>query len=214
MRLIIFGPPGVGKGTISEWIIKKYSIPHVSSGNIIREVVATKGKYADKVRPYLEKGLLVPDDIIIGMIEQRLNQKDCDAGYILDGFPRTVEQAKFLDKRLSKTNRQINHAINLKASDKIVIERLSGRRICSKCDAIYHLKNIPPKIPGKCDKCGSALFQREDDKPETIKRRIKVYNEQTMPLIQYYKKQKLLKDIDTNKPLEEIFSDVDALLSS
>ena len=214
MRLIIFGPPGVGKGTLSARVVQKYGIPHISSGNIIREIVATGDKYASEAKPYLEKGLLVPDRIIIDLIEHRLRQKDCDNGYILDGFPRTVEQARFLAKRLGKNGRQINHVLNLQASEKTIIERLSGRRMCKKCDAIYHLENIPPKVPGKCDQCGGELFQREDDKPETIKKRITVYNEQTKPLIQYYRNKKLIRNIDTNEPLDEIYADVDKALAS
>ena len=212
MRLILFGPPGVGKGTTSAMLVKDYKIPHISSGNIIREIASEKSESAKKVKPYLENGLLVPNEIITPVIKDRLKQDDCKNGFALDGFPRNVEQAEFLDKLLAKDCIEINYVINLIAKDKTIIGRLSGRRICKNCDAIYHLQNIPPKKEGICDKCGGVLIQREDDKPEVIKERIKQYQKETKPLIEYYAKENLLRNIDTDKPLDEIFSDIRAVL--
>lgn len=204
MRLIIFGPPGVGKGTISGMLIKKYKIPHISSGNIIRELVH-KDKAFSKFKSIVDKGGLLPDDAVIKIIEKRLMKPDCKNGYILDGFPRTIAQAEFLDKDLAKKGINIDHVLDLLASDEVIIERLSGRRMCKNCDAIYHLQNIPPKKAGVCDKCGGELIQREDDQPDVIKKRIIAYHKETQPLIDFYKQKELLVEIDTNKPIDEIF---------
>lgn len=214
MIIIIFGAPGVGKGTISSMIKAKYKIPHISSGNLIREAIEEKSKYALELQPFLERGQLIPDAVAINIIKDRVSHEDCNNGYILDGFPRTLPQAEFLDRMLSDQGLEINFVLNLIAKGKVIIERLSGRRICKKCDAIYHIKNLRPKRKGVCDKCGSTLFQREDDKPATIKKRIRVYQEQTKPLIDFYHEKKILIDIDTEKPLEEIFEEINKRISA
>ncbi len=208
MRFIIFGPPGVGKGTISAMIKKKYEIPHISSGNLIREMIASNGHFASELKPFLDRGQLVPDAIAINIIKERVREKDCDHGFILDGFPRTIPQAEFLDRMLENINLNIEHVLNLVASEKVIIERLSGRRICKKCDAVYHIINLKPKKAGICDNCKSSLFQRDDDKPSIIKKRIKVYHEETQQLIEYYSKKGILVDIQTEKPIEDIFENV------
>lgn len=208
MRIIIFGPPGVGKGTVAGWILNKYSIVHISTGDILREAIKKGTELGEKAKPYMNFGMLVPDNIIIDLIKKRLTNPDCKKGYILDGYPRTIPQAKFLDKELADTGLNIDHVLNLKAPMKVIIQRLSGRRMCSHCRAIFHLTNIPPKVDGVCDKCKGELYQREDDKPRAIKKRLKVYLKQTKPLLKFYKRKKIIRDVDTHKPLDEIFKNV------
>jgi len=199
----MFGAPGVGKGTIAKMLSKHFKIPHVSSGDIIREEIKLKTSSGIEAEPYVSKGLLVPDDVVIDLIKDRLKEDDCKKGIIFDGFPRTIPQAEHLDEAGIK----IHKVINFTASEKTLIGRISGRRICPKCQAIFHVKNIPPKKEGICDKCGSDLYQRDDDKPESVKKRLKVYVKQTKPLIKYYTKKGLITDIDTEKPIPEIFKD-------
>ena len=187
MIILMFGPPGVGKGTISSMLREKYNLPHISSGNIIREAIHDNGKFAIELKQFLERGQLVPDAIAINIIKERVSHDDCKNGYILDGFPRTTPQAEFLDRALEESHLKINYVLNLVADEMIIIERLSGRRICSKCDSIYHIKNLMPKKEDVCDKCGAKLFRRVDDKPTTIRNRIRVYQEQTKPLIEFYR---------------------------
>lgn len=202
MNIVIFGPPGIGKGSISSLVKEKYGIPHIATGNILRESADKK------IRECMEKGLLVPDNEVMRIAEKRLKEKDCRKGFILDGFPRTLEQAKFLDEKKVK----IDIVINLVAATEIIIARLSGRLICPKCGAIYHVKNIPPKREGICDKCGSKLVQRADDKPEVVKNRIEVYQKQTRDLIGFYRGRKLLVDIDGEGDLSRIFRDIAAAI--
>jgi len=203
MNLIFLGPPGIGKGTLAKMLAKNLKVPHVSSGDIIREEIRLKTKPGIEVESFVEKGLLIPDDIVIELIRDRLKKDDCKNGIIFDGFPRTIPQAEHLDKAGIK----INKVINFTASEKTIIGRISGRRMCKKCNIIYHIINIPPKVEGVCDKCGNELYQRKDDKPEAIKKRLKVYEKQTKPLIDYYKKKGLIVDVDTEKPIPEIFKD-------
>lgn len=198
--------PGVGKGTLAAMLNKKYKLPHISSGNLLRELVS-KGIAGEDLKAVIDKGHLVQDLLVYKIVGDRLKEKDCEKGFILDGFPRTVAQAEFLDELVKRKNVEIAKVINFKASEKTIIKRLSGRRMCGKCDAIYHLENIPPKKAGICDKCGGELIQREDDKPEVIKNRIEVYKKQTAPVIDFYEKKRLLAYIDTEKPIEEIFED-------
>ena len=207
MIIILFGPPGIGKGTLAAMLNKKFSIPHISSGNLLRELVNKKIAGED-LKLIINSGELVQDVLVLKIIGDRIKEKDCEKGFILDGFPRTVPQAEFLEKVLLNGTSKITKVINFKAKEETIISRLSGRRMCEKCDSIYHLQNIPPKVPGICDKCGGRLIQRKDDHPEVIKQRIEVYKKQTYPLISFYKKQGLLVDIDTEKPLEKIFEDV------
>ncbi len=206
MIIILFGVPGVGKGTLAAMLNKKYNLPHISSGNLLRELV-NKGIAGEDLKAIIDKGHLVQDLLVYKIVGDRLKEKECENGFILDGFPRTIAQAEFLDDFVKHKNTNITKVINFKASEKTIIKRLGGRRMCSKCDAIYHLQNIKPKKAGICDKCGGELLQREDDKPEVIKNRIEVYKKQTAPVIDFYENKGLLVYIDTEKPIEEIFED-------
>lgn len=206
MIIILFGVPGVGKGTLAAMLNKKYNLPHISSGNLLRELV-NKGIAGEDLKAIIDKGHLVQDLLVYKIVGDRLKEKDCEKGFILDGFPRTIAQAEFLDDFVKHKNTNITNVINFKASEKTIIKRLGGRRMCSKCDAIYHLQNIKPKKAGICDKCGGELLQREDDKPEVIKNRIEVYKKQTAPVTDFYENKGLLVYIDTEKPIEEIFED-------
>ena len=204
MNIVIFGPPGIGKGSISSLVKEKYKIPHIATGNILRESADRK------IKEYMENGLLVPDSEVMRIIEGRLREKDCKKGFILDGFPRTIEQAKFLDKNKIR----IDTVLNLVAATETIVARLSGRLICPKCGAIYHVKNIPPKKEGICDKCGSKLVQRADDKPEVIKNRIQVYQKQTKELIDFYRNKGLLVDVNGEGSLSAIFKDIAAAIEN
>jgi len=204
MNIVIFGPPGIGKGSISSLVKEKYKIPHIATGNILRESADRK------IKEYMENGLLVPDSEVMRIIEGRLREKDCKKGFILDGFPRTIEQAKFLDKNKIR----IDTVLNLVAATETIVARLSGRLICPKCGAIYHVKNIPPKKEGICDKCGSKLVQRADDKPDVIKNRIQVYQKQTKELIDFYRNKGLLVDVNGEGSLSAIFKDIAAAIEN
>jgi len=204
MNIVIFGPPGVGKGSISLMLKRKYDVPHISTGNILRE----ESKKNPSIKVYLEKGALVPDEKVMSTVKKRLGKKDCEKGFILDGFPRTLTQARFL----KEIKVAIDFVLNLVLDTAIIISRLGGRLICPKDDSIYHTKNIPPKKPGICDKCGAKLVQRKDDKPEVIKKRIKVYKKQTEELIRYYRNEKLLIDIPANITLDKIFDNIVAAI--
>ena len=206
MIIILFGVPGVGKGTLAAMLNKRYNLPHISSGNLLRELIS-KGIAGEDLKAIINKGHLVQDLIVYKIVGDRLKEKDCEKGVILDGFPRTVAQAEFLDDLIKNGKIDNIKVINFKASEETIIKRLSGRRMCEKCDAIYHLQNIPPKKPGICDKCGGKLIQREDDKSEIIKNRIEVYKKQTAPVMDFYKKKGILLDINTEQPIEKIFED-------
>src|SRR3989338_6911236 len=200
MNIVMLGAPGVGKGTIAQMLEKKLGIPHISTGDILREIASKKTKLGEKIKKYLNSGKLAPKRIVIRSLKERINKKDCDNGFILDGFPRTKSQAKALGK-IADTN----VVFDLHASEKAIIQRLSGRRICMKCRSIYHIKNMPPKRKGFCDKCKVKLAHRADDKPKAIKKRLKVYKRKTEPLIKYYIKRKLLKRINAKGNPQDIF---------
>jgi adenylate kinase len=214
MKLVLLGPPGAGKGTQSVVLAKEYRIPHISTGDMLRESVKSAQPLGLKAKTYMDKGELVPDEIVIGIVAERLNKDDAKNGYILDGFPRTLKQALDLDEALNKASSGIDMVIYFATSPAVAIERLSGRRVCKTCGFNYHIKNIPPKKEGLCDKCAGALFQRPDDKEDTVRNRLKVYEEQTKPLIDYYDKKRILKRVsgdmgvdDLFKVLSKIFSD-------
>ena len=199
MKLIFLGSPGVGKGTLADMLKERKKITKISTGDLLREHVKNQTALGKEAQKYMDHGNLVPDNIVIEMVKEEIEDIE---NYILDGFPRTLPQAQALGK-ITKIDKVVNYT----ATDKTIIQRLSGRRTCPKCNAIYHIQNIPPKKPGVCDKCNAKLIQRKDDKPEAIKERLKVYRKETAPLIEYYQNKGLLVDVDTEKPLEEIYKD-------
>ncbi len=211
MNIILLGPPGAGKGTQAAKIIQKYRIPQISTGDILRAAVREGTELGKKAKEYMDAGKLVPDEIVIGIIKERLSQDDCKNGYILDGFPRTVNQAKALDDMLNKMGSQIDYVICIDVPEEELVKRITGRRMCKDCGAVYHIINNPPKVDGVCDKCGGELYQRDDDKEETVRNRIKVYKEQTEPLIEYYKDK--VKMINGVGDIDEIFAQIDKILS-
>ena len=208
MKLVILGPPGAGKGTQAEYIVKRYNIPHISTGDIFRENIKNNTELGKEAKSYMDKGLLVPDDLVIALVEDRLNKADAKEGFLLDGFPRTVAQAVSLDSILDKNNDKLTKVINISVDPEILIERAVGRRVCKTCGMTYHVKFNPPKEEGICDKDGTKLIQRDDDTEETVKTRISVYFDQTAPLIDYYRAQNLLVDIDGAKDIDKVFEDI------
>jgi len=196
MNLILLGPPGVGKGTQAKLLIEKFGIPQISTGDILRAAVKELTPMGVKAKGFMDSGALVPDAVVIGIVEERLTQSDCAAGFILDGFPRTVAQADALKQVLSGMGLVIDHVVSLSVDNDELLKRLSGRRACPGCGAVYHVEFAPPKIAGRCDACSGELFQREDDKEATILRRLQVYEEQTAPLIAYYSSCGLLRSVD------------------
>jgi len=212
MNIVFLGPPGAGKGTQAKILIERYGIPQVSTGDMLREHRAKGTELGKKAQEYMDKGQLVPDEIILGMVKERLSQPDCQKGFILDGFPRTVAQAEALDKLLSEMGKKLDFALALIVPDDLLVERLTGRRTCKNCGMMYHIKYKPPKVEGKCDVCGGELYQRPDDNEETVRNRLKVYHEQTAPLIEYYKNKGILREIDGSKSIEEITQQIISIL--
>lgn len=208
MRLVLLGPPGAGKGTQASAIVKKYNIPHISTGDIFRANIKEGTELGKKAKEYMDKGLLVPDELVVDLVKDRLNQKDCSEGFLLDGFPRTVKQAEALDAELLSMGIGLDKVINIDADSKILIERAIGRRVCKECGATYHIKFNPPKNEGICDNDNMTLFQRDDDVEETVATRINVYFEQTQPLIDYYQQKGLILNIDGTKPIDDIFETI------
>jgi len=213
VRIILLGPPGSGKGTQAKFLSKRYGIPHIAMGDILREEVAKKTPLGEKVNVYMSKGELVPDEIVIEVLKKRLQEADCTNGFILDGFPRTLNQAKALDNMLSELNLKIDAVIYIEVPDEEIMKRLSLRRTCKVCGRIYNLHYNPPKQDGKCDVCGGELIIRNDDKPEVIKNRLKVYNEQTKPLVNYYETHKLLIRINGVNTIDKVFQQIVEKLS-
>ena len=187
MKIIMLGAPGAGKGTQAKQIADKYSIPHISTGDIFRANIKNGTELGKKAKQYMDQGALVPDELTCDLVMDRMQQDDCKNGFVLDGFPRTIPQAEALDAALGKINEKMDYAIDVDVPDENIVNRMSGRRACLNCGATYHLISIPPKVEGICDRCGSEIVLREDDKPETVQKRLKVYHEQTQPLIDYYK---------------------------
>lgn len=199
MKIVLLGPPGVGKGTYAARISGIYGIPHISTGDIFRDAIKKKTELGLIVKSYMDKGSLVPDEVTIRVMKERLEQDDCSNGFLLDGYPRTIAQAEALERAV-----EIDKVLNFKASDDVIVQRLSGRRICRGCGAIFHVENIKPKKEGVCDKCSGELYQREDDRPESIMKRLEVYAKQTAPLIEFYRNKGKLADIDASRPIEQI----------
>ena len=208
MRIVFLGPPGAGKGTQAETISKEKKIPHISSGNLLRDAVESATEIGLKARSYIEKGQLVPDQIVVDIIKARILKDDCTSGFVLDGFPRTLSQAKVLDEMLKNLGNSLDLVFYFAVSKESVVQRLSGRRICGNCGANYHIKYVPSLKEGICDKCGGKLNQRADDKLETVLERLRVYHEQTEGLIEYYKKNKILKEISSDDSIGKITKNI------
>ncbi|NMB26535.1 MAG: adenylate kinase [Tissierellia bacterium] len=208
MRLVLLGPPGAGKGTQASAIVKKYNIPHISTGDIFRANIKAGTELGKKAKEYMDKGLLVPDDLVVSIVKERLAENDCKEGFLLDGFPRTVNQGEALDIELEQMGLKLDKVVNIDVEREVLIERAIGRRICKSCGATYHIKFNPPKEEGICNVCEGKLFQRDDDKKETVERRIEVYQKQTKPLIDYYTKKRLILNVDGSKPIDILFEEI------
>ncbi len=212
MKIIMLGAPGAGKGTQAKMIADKYKIPHISTGDIFRANIKNGTELGKEAKKYMDQGLLVPDELTVKILLDRVAQPDCANGYVLDGFPRTIPQAEVLDKALTELSDKIDYAINVDVPDENIINRMSGRRACLSCGATYHLVHIPPKQEGVCDKCGQSLVLRDDDKPETVKNRLQVYHEQTQPLIDFYTEKGVLKSVDGTRDMQEVFDAIVSIL--
>ena len=208
LRTILLGPPGAGKGTQAAKIVEKFNIPHISTGDIFRDNIKKGTDLGKKAQEYMNRGELVPDDLVIEIATTRLLEDDCKNGFLLDGFPRTVYQAEKLDEFLAAHGQKLDKVIDIEVEKDELITRLTGRRVCKKCGASYHVVNIPPTKDGICDICGGDLFQRDDDTVETVENRIEVYNKQTLPLVDYYKKAGVLFEIDGTLGLEVVFAEI------
>ncbi|MDU4730948.1 adenylate kinase [Finegoldia magna] len=204
MRLILLGPPGAGKGTQAKRVIEEFDIPHISTGDIFRKNIKEKTELGQKVEGLLAEGKLVPDELTIEIVWDRLDQEDCKNGFLLDGFPRTMPQAEALDEGLAKRGLKLDRVLNIDVDKDSLVKRLSGRRVCPNCGASYHIDNNPPKVEGICDVCQTPVIQREDDKEQTVLDRIKVYDSQTKPLVDFYNKQDLVFTVDGTLPIDEI----------
>ncbi|MFT4107392.1 MAG: adenylate kinase [Lacrimispora sp.] len=214
MKIIMLGAPGAGKGTQAKKIAEKYGIPHISTGDIFRSNIKEGTELGRKAKEYIDQGALVPDALTIGMLMDRIQNEDCKNGYVLDGFPRTIPQAESLKEALSERGQKIDFAINVDVADENIINRMAGRRACVSCGATYHLVFNPSKVPGICDVCGAELILRDDDKPETVQKRLLVYHDQTKPLIEYYGKTGVLVSVDGTQDLNKVFTDITGILGA
>ncbi|WP_373897467.1 adenylate kinase [Haloimpatiens sp. FM7315] len=212
MKIILLGPPGAGKGTQAKSISEKYCIPHISTGDIFRKNISEKTSLGVKAKEYMDKGLLVPDELTIDLVKDRLSKEDCKNGFLLDGFPRTVKQAEALDLFLKSNDEVIDTALLIEVPRELILERMTGRRVCQLCGASYHVKFNPPKNEGICDKCQSNLVQRKDDNEKTVKDRLDVYDNQTQPLIEYYKSRNVLSTVDGTLAIDKVFEDISSIL--
>ena len=208
LRAVLLGPPGAGKGTQAAKVIEKYNVPHISTGDIFRANINEGTELGKKAKGYIDEGKLVPDELVVNLVTDRLQKADCKEGFLLDGFPRTIFQAEQLDKFLSENGQKLDIVLNFKVRKDVLVERIAGRRVCKSCGASFHVVNVPPKKEGICDACGGELFQRKDDNRETVENRINVYESETAPLIGYYEKQNVLVDFDGEKTHDEVFDDV------
>ncbi|WP_455790556.1 adenylate kinase [Clostridium butyricum] len=214
MKIVLLGPPGAGKGTQAKSISNKYSIPHISTGDIFRKNISENTPLGVEAKSYMDNGQLVPDEVTINMVKDRLQQDDCRAGYLLDGFPRTVAQAEALNSFLIERGEQLDTALLIKVPNEFILERMTGRRVCPSCGASYHVKFNPPSVEGKCDLCGSEVIQRKDDTVETVKERLDVYQKETQPLIDFYGNKQLLSKVDGTKAINEVFRGICEILGN
>ena len=212
MKIIMLGAPGAGKGTQAKMIADKYGVPHVSTGDIFRANIKNGTELGMEAKKYMDQGLLVPDELTVKILLDRVSQPDCKNGYVLDGFPRTIPQAEVLDKALAELGESIDYAIDVDVPDENIVKRMSGRRACVSCGATYHVVHVPPKKEGICDRCGSELILRDDDKPETVKNRLDVYHKQTQPLIDFSTKKGVLKTVDGTVDMQDVFKAIVAIL--
>ena len=212
MRIILLGPPGAGKGTQAAGIVEKYNIPHISTGDIFRKNIKEGTELGKKAKGFIDQGLLVPDELTVGLVTDRISQPDCEKGFMLDGFPRSVAQAQHLDKYLKEVGISLDKVVNIEVDKDILVGRAVGRRICKSCGATYHVEFNPPKADGVCDVCGGELYQRADDNEETVSKRIQVYLDETKPLVDYYSKEGIIANINGEQSIDKVFADiVDAL---
>ena len=214
MKIVMLGAPGAGKGTQAKMIAAKYQIPHISTGDIFRANIKNGTELGKKAKTYMDQGLLVPDELVCDLVVDRVQQDDCKKGYILDGFPRTIPQAESLDAALSRLGESVDYAINVEVPDENIVKRMGGRRACVGCGATYHLVYAAPKKEGICDNCGAELILRDDDKPETVQKRLGVYHEQTQPLIDYYTKRGILKEVDGTMDMGDVFKAIVEILGA
>lgn len=212
MKVVMLGAPGAGKGTQAKMIASKYNVPHISTGDIFRANIKEGTDLGKKAKSYMDQGLLVPDELVVDLVVDRLQQEDCSNGYVLDGFPRTIPQAEALDAALSKLGTKLDSALDIDVADEFIVNRMGGRRACITCGATYHVVNIPPKTEGICDTCGGELVLRDDDKPETVVKRLSVYHEQTQPLIDYYKNSGILVTLDGTQDMNDVFKSICSVL--
>ena len=212
MKIIMLGAPGAGKGTQAKMIAEKYCVPHISTGDIFRANIKNGTELGMEAKKYMDQGLLVPDELTVKILLDRVANEDCKNGYVLDGFPRTIPQAEVLNKALTELGDKIDYAINVDVPDENIIKRMGGRRACLSCGATYHIEHVPPKKEGICDKCGQELVLRDDDKPETVKNRLNVYHEQTQPLIDFYTKKGVLKTVDGTVDMQDVFAAIVSIL--
>ena len=212
MKIIMLGAPGAGKGTQAKMIAEKCGIPHISTGDIFRANIKNGTELGAKAKEYMDKGLLVPDELVCDLVVDRIQQADCEKGYILDGFPRTIPQAEALENALNAIEQKLDYSIDIDVPDENIINRMSGRRACVGCGATYHVLFNPTKVEGKCDVCGESLILRDDDKPETVKKRLDVYHTQTQPLIDFYTERKVLVEVDGTQSMDKVFDDIMKIL--
>lgn len=214
MKIIMLGAPGAGKGTQAKRIAEKYHIPHISTGDIFRANIKEGTELGKKAKNYMDQGLLVPDELVVDLVADRIQKDDCKDGFILDGFPRTIPQAESLDAALAKMGEVMDYAIDVDVPDANIVARMGGRRACTGCGATYHVEYNPTKTEGICDSCGEQLILREDDKPETVQKRLNVYHEQTQPLIDYYNKAGILKTVDGTQKMDDVFAAIISILGA
>ena len=214
MKIIMLGAPGAGKGTQAKKIAAKYDIPHISTGDIFRANIKNGTELGNKAKTYMDQGLLVPDELVVDLVVDRVQQDDCKNGYVLDGFPRTIPQAEALDKALAALGEKVDYAIDVDVPDDNIVKRMGGRRACVGCGATYHLVYAPTKTEGICDACGKELILRDDDKPETVQKRLNVYHEQTQPLIDYYTNAGILRTVDGTVDINDVFASIVEILGA